>query len=217
TAPSSGLCDSQDRTRSSRFSEKPEVPTTAWMPWSMHQCRLSITTSGVVKSTTTSAPASETLNSQSPSSTMATSSRSSAASTARHTSVPMRPRAPSTPTRIGSRSSVTSPNLADRTRVNPCGGPLTEHAGEVVVVERADDGQRQGIGQHLGGHFAHVVDGHGVDPGDEFVDSEQSGVEQLTLAEAAHPGAGVLQTEYQRTLEHALAPGHLGLGDALSG
>ena len=30
---------------------KPVVPTTAWMPWSMHQARLSITASGWVKST----------------------------------------------------------------------------------------------------------------------------------------------------------------------
>ncbi len=100
--PTSGLCDSQPRTRSSRCSVKPLVPTTMLMPWSMHQCRWSITTSGVVKSTTTSAPASDALNSQSPWSTMATSSRSSAASTARQTSMPIRPRAPSTPTRIGS-------------------------------------------------------------------------------------------------------------------
>jgi hypothetical protein len=81
---------------------KPLVPTTVLMPWSMHQCTLSITASGAVKSTTTSAPASEMLNSQSPWSTIATSSMSSAASTVLQTSVPMRPRAPSTPTRIGS-------------------------------------------------------------------------------------------------------------------
>ena len=36
----------------------PVVPTTAWMPWSMQNSRLSITTSGWVKSTTASAPAS---------------------------------------------------------------------------------------------------------------------------------------------------------------
>ena len=105
TTPSSGLCDSQCADPVDRASVKPVVPTTTLMPCSMHQCRWSITTSGVVKSTTTSAPASATLNSQSPWSTIATSSRSSAPSTARHTSVPIRPRAPSTPTRIGSLSS----------------------------------------------------------------------------------------------------------------
>jgi hypothetical protein len=102
--PSSGLCVSHCRTWSYRASLKPLVPTTTLMPWSMHQCTLSITVSGVVKSTTTSAAASEMLNSQSPWSTIATSSRSSAASTVLQTSVPMRPRAPSTPTRIGSGS-----------------------------------------------------------------------------------------------------------------
>ena len=92
----------------------------------MHQCRLSITTSGEVKSTTTSAPASVALNSQSPWSIMATSSMSSAASTARQTSTPIRPRAPSTPTRMGSRSSATRPNLVhlDRRRAQRPTSPI---------------------------------------------------------------------------------------------
>ena len=38
-------------------SSKPVVPTTAWMPWPTQNSRLSITTSGWVKSTTASAPA----------------------------------------------------------------------------------------------------------------------------------------------------------------
>ena len=53
STPTSGLCDSQVRTRSRRWSVKPVVPTTTLMPWSTAQCRLSMTTSGVVKSTST--------------------------------------------------------------------------------------------------------------------------------------------------------------------
>ena len=53
---SPGASPSQPRRVSSRSSSKPVVPTTAWMPWSMQNSRLSITTSGWVKSTTASAP-----------------------------------------------------------------------------------------------------------------------------------------------------------------
>src|SRR5262249_54806971 len=120
-----GLCDNQVRTRSSRCSLNPLVPTTTLIPWSMHQCRLSITASGVVKSTTTSAPASEALNRPSPWPIIATSSRSSAASTALHTSPPIRPCAPSTPTRT---ASVTGPNL-----------PSDAQRRGQVLVQRATD------------------------------------------------------------------------------
>ena len=41
----------------SRSSSNPVVPTTAWMPWSTQNSRLSMTTSGWVKSTTACAPA----------------------------------------------------------------------------------------------------------------------------------------------------------------
>ena len=51
-----GPSPSQPRSRSSRASSNPVVPTTAWMPWSMQNSRLSITTPGWVKSTTASAP-----------------------------------------------------------------------------------------------------------------------------------------------------------------
>ena len=78
------------RSWSSRSSVKPVVPTTAWMPCSMHHVRLSITASGWVKSTTTSAASTGVRSS--PTSSAATSSSPSAASTARHTSAPIRPR-----------------------------------------------------------------------------------------------------------------------------
>ena len=86
--------------------------------------RLSITTSGWVKSTTASAPASTRSCSGSPASTSATSSRSSAAATAAQTSLPTLPRAPRTPTFM--RASTMAPSLAGL-------------AGQ--LVERSDDGQ----------------------------------------------------------------------------
>ncbi len=84
---------------SSRLRSNPVVPTTAWMPWSMQNSRLSMTTSGWVKSTTTCAPDVTSASIESSWSTVATSVRSGAASTAAHTSDPTLPLAPSTPTR----------------------------------------------------------------------------------------------------------------------
>ena len=50
----SGFVASQSCTCAMRSSVNPVVPTTAWIPLSMRNFRLSITTSGWVKSTTTS-------------------------------------------------------------------------------------------------------------------------------------------------------------------
>ena len=44
---------------------------------------------------------------------------------------------------------------------------------------------------------AYVVEGDGVDPGEHLVDAEQLVVDQLGLAEAGHPRAGVLEAEHQ--------------------
>src|SRR5437762_3988289 len=174
----------------------------------MHQCRLSMTTSGVVKSTTTSAPASETLKSQSPSSTIATNSRSSLALTARHTSVPMRPRAPSTPTLTGSTSSLTRVNLSQ-----PGSG---QHRREVVVGKRSDDGQRHRAYEQLSRYLANRCRVHGVDPGEDIVDRQELVVQQLALTQAAHARTGVLEAEHDRALEHPLAPLDLLVGDAVA-
>ena len=93
-----GAPASQSRTWASRASSNPDVPTTVSSPWLMHQCRLSRTAPGWVKSTTTAQPARSSRGS--PASTAAPTSRSSAADTAARTAVPIRPRAPSTPTLI---------------------------------------------------------------------------------------------------------------------
>ena len=65
-----------------RSSVNPVVPTTAWIPLSIKNFRLSITTSGCVKSMTTSVWLSVNRLSGSPASTPAVNLRSSAASTA---------------------------------------------------------------------------------------------------------------------------------------
>ncbi|CPZ88408.1 Uncharacterised protein [Mycobacteroides abscessus] len=80
STPVPGLSASQERTWSNRSSVKPVVPTTAWMPLPIKNFRLSMTTSGWVKSMTTLAAVSA--SSESFLSTAATRSRSAAESTA---------------------------------------------------------------------------------------------------------------------------------------
>jgi len=83
-----------------RSSVNPVVPTTALMPLSMRNFRLSITTLGWVKSTTTWVSLSVNAPSGSPASTPAVNVRSSAASIASTIVPPTLPFAPSTPTRM---------------------------------------------------------------------------------------------------------------------
>ena len=116
------------RSRASRSGVNPVVPTTAWMPRSMHQVRLSITASGWVKSTTTSAAS--TGPRSSPASTAATRVRSSACSTARHTAAPIWPAAPKTATRVVMRLNLSS-GRADHARSARAGtaGPTSPSTG----------------------------------------------------------------------------------------
>ena len=95
-----GLAASQVSTFAMRSSVKPVVPTTAWMPLSIRNSRLFITTSGWVKSMTTSVSLSVNIASESPASTSALSVMSSALRTAAHIVVPTLPLAPRTPTRM---------------------------------------------------------------------------------------------------------------------
>src|SRR3954449_1061288 len=131
---------------------------------------LSMTTSGWVKATSTWEAEWATLNSQWAAVTMATSSRSSAASTAWQTCWPMRPRAPSTPTRMGSVIRA----------------PPSDRAVEVVLAERADDGEAARATQHPLGRGGHVGHGDGVDPAQQFVDAEHVAVGDLALADPGH-------------------------------
>ena len=62
-----------------------------------------------------------------------------------------------------------------------------------------------------------VVEGDRVDPGDHLVDGEQLVVDELGLADARHPGAGVLEAEHQAAAQLALAALELLLGDAVGG
>ena len=59
-----------------------------------------------------------------------------------------------------------------------------------------------------------VLEGDGLDAVDHLVDAEQLVVDELGLADARHPRAGVLQAEHQAALELALAARELLVGDA---
>ena len=102
-------------------SSKPVVPTTAWMPCSTQNRRLSITDVGVGEvDRDLGAGVDQRRPAGRPGSSAATSSRSSAASTARHASAPIRPAAPSTPTLIIALASVpTSARVGPSASVRP--------------------------------------------------------------------------------------------------
>src|SRR5689334_5842261 len=189
----SGALSSHPVTVSSRSWLNPDVPTTTFRPWLMHHSRLPRTSPGAVKSTTASQRASACRSS--PWSTVTASSRSPAASTAWHTAVPIRPLAPSTPTLI--------------IRSLPGAGSGGERAG---VVEGAHHGQRLGPGQHVGGDSADLVVADRLDRGQDLVDRLEVRVDQLGLAEPAHPGRRVLEAEHDRPAELALAALQLGVG-----
>src|SRR6476646_4024751 len=165
TTPTFGACCSHSRTVANRSSVNPVVPTTAWIPWSIANRRLSMTTSGWVKSTSTWAPASATLNSQSPASTIATSSRSDAASTALQTCCPIRPREPSTPTRVGSVITLVP----------------SYRTVEVVFAERPHDRQTPRPAQQVRGDVGDVDGRDRVDLGEQLVDTEHVAVDELAL------------------------------------
>src|SRR4051794_4192985 len=185
-----GASASHSRTVSSRSRVKPVVPTTAWIPWSIANRMLSMTTSGWVKSTSTCEPASATLNSQSPASTIATTSRSGAASTALQTCWPIRPRAPRTPTLIGSLMKLAS---------------VSYSAVEVVVAERADNRQAARSAEQVTGELDNIFRCHGIDAGEQLVDAEHVAVDDLALTDPGHPGTGVLEAEHHRAAHLALA------------
>src|SRR4051812_24556755 len=187
TTPTSGCADSHSRTRAIRSSSNPVVPTTTLMPLLMHHSRLSSTASGWVKSTATRTFALASVLMSSSTSTAAPSLRSSAAPTARQTSSPMRPFAPRTPTTSGWSG-------------NGRGEAVTS-----AVIERSDGCQRERSVEDVGGHRAHVVQRHGFDVGEHLVDAQQLALHELALAEPAHPRAGVLQSENQRTAQLTLA------------
>ena len=62
---------------------------------------------------------------------------------------------------------------------------------------------------------ADVVEGDGVDAGDDLVDREQLVGDELALAEAGHAGVGVLEAEDQAAAEAALAALELLVGQAV--
>src|SRR5204863_10207539 len=97
-----------------------------------------------------------------------------------------------------------------------CSDPQYENSGlkGAVVVEWADDGQGLGPGEDFGGDGADVVVTDGIDRAQHLVDRLQPRVDQLGLAEAAHPRGRILQAEHDRAAHLALAAGQLGVGQA---
>src|SRR3984957_19183865 len=207
---------SQPCTSSSRSSPNPEVPTTTSRSCSTHQRRLSMTAPGWVKSTTASHPVSASRSS--PRSTSAATCRSGASPMARITSRPIRPRAPTTPTLIIGLlpiSLITVDSYWCHDTSN-CPRSLVEGLGLEGggVVEGADDGQGLGAGEDVGGYRADVVVGDSVDRGEHLVDRLEPRVDQLGLAQAAHPRRRVPQAEHDRAADLTLAAGQLGVGQA---
>ena len=75
-------------------------------------------------------------------------------------------------------------------------------------------GWREQLGRRARGSSSRVTR---VDARQHLVDAEQLVVDQLGLAEAGHPRAGVLEPEHQPTAQLALAAGQLLVGDAVGG
>src|SRR5690348_18491957 len=73
------------------------------------------------------------------------------------------------------------------------------------VVEGADDGQGLGFGEDLGRDRADVIVTDSVDRGEYLVDRLEPRVDQLGLAEPAHPRGRVLEAEHDRAAYLALA------------
>src|SRR4051794_21650575 len=183
----------------SRSSSQPVVPTTTCTPRSTQCATLDGEASGTENSTTTDAPSRSPRSS--PTSNRPASSRSSAASTARHTSEPMRPEAPITLTRVVvvTRTSLEARSEAERG----------------VLVERADHGEGPRPAGQVGRHGLQVLLGHALDARQHVVDRSVLAVDQLGLAEAGHPRAGVLHAEDEAAAHLADAARELLVVDAV--
>src|SRR5688572_9345127 len=72
---------------------------------------------------------------------------------------------------------------------------------EIGLAIGPDHGQARLAGEQLGGDVADLCLVHGVDPGQDLAHRQVLPVGQLALAEPAHTGTGVLQSEDQAALE----------------
>src|SRR4051812_28108814 len=81
------------------------------------------------------------------------------------------------------------------------------------VAERADANHGSRTRREVGSELLDVLDGHVADHLERLVDAQEGAVDELGLAEAAHPGPGVLHAEHQAAGELTHGPLELGLRD----
>ena len=108
--------------------------------------------------------------------------------TAAHTVEPIRPAAPMTPTLTAADSSRVRRSVVPRGRPGArrrrSNGPDARH--------------RLGARQPAGGHVVDLVQGQAVETGVDLVDGQHPPVDDLAVADPAHAGPGVLQSEGHR-------------------
>src|SRR3954468_12741362 len=88
---------------------------------------------------------------------------------------------------------------------------------EVGLAVGAHHGQAGLAGEQVGADRSHLLLVDRVEPAEDLAHRQVLAVRQLALAEAAHPGAGVLQAEHQPALELAAAAGDLLGGQPVGG
>ena len=79
--------------------------------------------------------------------------------------------------------------------------PRTPGSSSYGPITASDSGRAEQLGRQLLG----VVEGHGVDAGEDLLDGHQLAVDQLGLAQPAHPRPGVLEAEHQAATHLTLA------------
>src|SRR6516165_342377 len=81
---------------------------------------------------------------------------------------------------------------------------------------RAQNGGTVVLGEQAAGHRVDLLDGHPVDLLQGVLDAAMSAVVQFAAADAAHPGAGVLESEDEPAAQRALGDAAFLLGDAVA-
>src|ERR1700758_456930 len=89
---------------------------------------------------------------------------------------------------------------------------LAQRASECVVVERADDRKRLRLAEHGRGYFPHLVVSDSLYFGQNVVDRFEERVDELRLAEPAHPRGRVFQSEDDGATQLAFAAVELLVG-----
>src|SRR5690606_35616072 len=105
---------------------------------------------------------------------------------------------------------------SDRAQSPPKGGPRARPP-RALQSKPPDHGEGLGGGEDVLGDGADVVEGDGVDAGQDFVDGEERLVHEFAFADAAHAGAGVFEAEDHRAAELAFSAFEFFVGEAFVG